>query len=196
MILYINSCVRSSSRTVRLARAFLKRLGEEYIELFLPELDLQPLSEQALIKRTALIERGDYSDLMFRYAKQFAAAERIVIAAPFWDGSFPAVLKLYLENIYVTGIVSRYGSDGIPIGMCKANELIYVTTAGGPYTRDYSFNYIKALATNCFGIEAVRLIMAEKSGRRPSEGRIDLVRSDPKFDGMIGSRDGKMPTKE
>lgn len=169
MTLYINSCVRSSSRTDRLARAFLKRLGEEYIELFLPELDLQPLSEQALIKRTALIERGDYSDPMFRYAKQFAAAERIVIAAPFWDGSFPAVLKLYLENIYVTGIVSRYGSDGIPIGMCKANELIYVTTAGGPYTRDYSFNYIKALATNCFGIEAVRLIMAENLDVNPAE---------------------------
>ncbi len=101
--------------------------------------------------------------------KQFAASERIVIAAPFWDGSFSAVLKLYLENIYVTGIVSRYGSDGIPIGMCKANELIYVTTAGGPYTRDYSFNYIKALATNCFGIEAVRLIMAENLDVDPAK---------------------------
>ena len=168
MILYINSCVRSSSRTNRLARAFLKKLGEEFFELFLPELGLQPLSEQILEKRTTLIGRGDYSDPMFQYAKQFAAAERIVIAAPFWDGSFPAVLKLYLENIYVTGIVSRYGSDGRPIGMCKADELIYVTTAGGPYTRDYSYDYIKALATNCFGIESVRLIMAENLDINPA----------------------------
>ena len=174
MILYINSCVRSSSRTDRLARAFLKKLGEEYVELFLPELGLQPLSEPTLEKRTTLIGCGDYSDSMFQYAKQFAAAERVVIAAPFWDGSFPAVLKLYLENIYVTGIVSRYGSDGIPIGMCRANELVYVTTAGGPYTRDYSFDYIKALATNCFGIDSVRLIMAENLDVDPSEAETIL----------------------
>ena len=42
------------------------------------------------------------------YAKQFAGADTIVIAAPFWDLSFPAILKTYIENIYVTGIVSRY----------------------------------------------------------------------------------------
>ena len=41
-------------------------------------------------------------------------ADTIVIAAPFWDFSFPAALKIYIENIYVTGIVSRYGSDGRP----------------------------------------------------------------------------------
>ena len=49
---------------------------------------------------------------MFRYARQFAAADKIVIAAPLWDLSFPAQLKVYLENIYVTGIVTKYSDAG------------------------------------------------------------------------------------
>lgn len=161
MILYINSCVRDESRTNRIAQALLQKLGGEYEELKLDEEELTPLSKTALEQRTELINKGDYSSPMFRYAKQFAEADTIVIAAPFWDLSFPAALKTYIENIYVTGIVSRYGSDGKTVGMCRAEKLYYVTTAGGPYVPDYSFGYIKDLAVNYLGIKEAILIKAE-----------------------------------
>ena len=160
MVLYINSCVRSDSRTDRLARAVLDKTGE-YTELYLPNEDIKPLSKDILIKRTALLEQGHFDDPMLRYARQFADADKIIISAPFWDGSFPSLLKVYIENIYAVGIVSKYGSDGSPIGLCKAEELIYVTTAGGKYFPDYSFDYIKALSEKCFGIRKTRLIKAE-----------------------------------
>jgi len=127
----------------------------------LPGADLKPLSSELLDKRNALIEKADYSDPMFRYAKQFAAADRIVISAPYWDLSFPAVLKLYIENIYVTGIVSEYDSSGMPRGLCRAEKLIYVTTAGGPYFPEYSFEYFKTMATQFLGIRRATLIKAE-----------------------------------
>lgn len=161
MILYINACVRKDSRTDKIARAVLQKLGGEYTEIFLPGENLQALSEEKLNKRTELIASGDYSDTMFDYAKQFAAADKIVIAAPFWDLSFPALLKDYIENIYAVGIVSEYEADGTPHGLCKADEIIYVTTAGGAYVPDYSFGYIKSLAENCFGIAKTTLIKAE-----------------------------------
>ena len=161
MILYINCCVRGESRTNKIARAVLEKLGGEYTELYLPDENLQPLSKEHLEQRTALIEKGDYSDDMFRLAKQFASAEKIVVSAPFWDLSFPSILKLYIENIYVTGIVSKYNSDGTPHGLCRADEIIYVTTAGGPYVPDYSFGYIRDLAENYLGIEKATLIKAE-----------------------------------
>ena len=161
MILYINSCVRTDSRTDKIARALINKLGGNYTEIYLPKEGLLPLSEERLKKRSALIEKGDYSDKMFDYAKQFASADIIVISAPYWDLSFPAILKLYIENIYVTGIVSEYASDGTPHGLCKAKELIYVTTAGGPYVSDYSFGYIKELAEQYLGIPKTRLIKAE-----------------------------------
>ena len=160
MILYINCCVRNESRTNRLAKAVLEKMGD-VTELFLPEEDIHPLSEKTLEKRTQLLSAGALDDPMFRYAKQFAQADKIVISAPFWDGSFPSILKVYIENIYAVGIVSRYGEDGVPIGMCKADELIYVTTAGGPYLPDFSYGYIKALAESCFGIKKTTLIKAE-----------------------------------
>ena len=85
MVLYINACVRKESRTNRIAESLLEKLGGEYEEVKLSERKLEPLSEEMLIKRTGLIEKGLFSDPMFELARQFQQAERIVIAAPFWD---------------------------------------------------------------------------------------------------------------
>lgn len=161
MILYVNACVRGESRTNRIAKALLQTLGGAYEEVKLAEEPPEPLSEARLQRRTEMIERGDFTDPMFRLARQFRAAEEIVIAAPYWDMSFPAVLKAYLENVYVTGLVSEYGADGTPHGLCRARKLWYVTTAGGPYVPDFSYDYVRALASGCFGIPETELIKAE-----------------------------------
>lgn len=161
MVLYVNACVRKGSRTDRIARALLHKLGGEYEEVRLEDEKLEPLSEERLEQREALIRQGDFDRPMFRLALQFQQAETIVVAAPFWDLSFPSLLKLYLENIYVVGLMTRYGPDGVPHGLCKAKKLYYVTTAGGPYVPDYSYNYLRDLAVNCFGIGATELIRAE-----------------------------------
>ena len=161
MTLYINCCVREESRTNRLARAVLKKLGGDFTEVKLYEENLRPLDRETLNKRTALIEQGDYSDKLFDYAKQFAGADTIVIAAPYWDLSFPAPLKTYFENIYITGIVSEYDENGLPRGLCRAQELFYVTTAGGPYDPTYSYGYIESLVKSFFGIPVTHLVKAE-----------------------------------
>lgn len=161
VILYINACIRRESRTQRIAKALLHNFGGQYEEVKLADERPEPLSEERLQKRSELIEKGDYTDPMFRLARQFQRADIIVIAAPYWDLGFPAVLKAYLENIYVTGLVSEYSADGTPHGLCRAKKLYYVTTAGGPYVPDYSYDYIRALATGCFGIPETKLIKAE-----------------------------------
>ena len=161
MTLYINCCVREESRTDRLAQAVLQKLGGNFTELKLYEENLKPLDRETLNKRTALIKQGDYSDPMFDHAKQFASADTIVIAAPYWDLSFPSTLKIYIENIYVTGIVSAYDESGMPVGLCKSKELYYITTAGGPYDPTYSYGYIESLAKNYFGIPKTHLVKAE-----------------------------------
>lgn len=161
MILFVNSCVREKSRTKMIADALINKLNDEVTEINLYTENLKPLSKETLNKRTELASNSDFSDDMFKYAKQFADADIIVIAAPYWDLSFPAELKTYIENIYVIGIVSKYNKDGLPIGLCKAKKLYYVTTAGGPYDPNYSYNYIKAISTDFFGIKDTKLIKAE-----------------------------------
>ena len=69
MILYINCCVREESRTNKLAQAVLQKLCGEIIEIDLYEEKLRPLDKETLAVRTALIEKRDYSDSMFKYAK-------------------------------------------------------------------------------------------------------------------------------
>ena len=160
MTLFINCCAREDSRTERLARALLKALGE-YEELCLYDEPLHPLGRADIAKRDALLAEKKYDDEMFRYARQFAAADRIVIAAPLWDLSFPAQLKVYLENIYVTGVVTKYSEAGQPIGLCRAGELCYVTTSGGPFDGRFGYEYWKAIAQDRFDIPEVKLLKAE-----------------------------------
>ena len=98
---------------------------------------------------------------MLRFARQFAAADTIVMAAPYWDLAFPAKVRAYLEEITVTGITFRYSPEGIPQGLCKAKKLIYVTTAGGPIIQNMGFDYVKSLAHTFYGILDVALVKAE-----------------------------------
>lgn len=160
MILYINACVRRGSRTDRIARALLEKLGE-YEEVNLSTMGLKTLYEETLQKRADYITAHDYSDNMFDLAKQFASADIIVIAAPHWDLSFPALLKVYIENIYVTGIVSRYDENGVPLGLCRAEKLYYVTTSGGPLVEEFGYSYIRDLMIKYMGVGDTTLIKAE-----------------------------------
>jgi len=161
MILYINSCVRSQSRTDRLARVLLKKLKDDIVELKIIDENMLPLDEDAVEYRNHCIEEGRMTDPVFFYAKQFATADTIVISAPFWDYSFPALLKIYIENICVPGITFKYNELGMSEGLCRAGKVYFVTTSGGPFFGNYGFEYIKALCTQQFGIQDVSLIMAE-----------------------------------
>lgn len=75
-----------------------------------------------------------------------------MIAAPYWDLSFPSLLKVYLEQICIVGLTFQYTPEGIPEGLCKARRIIYVTTAGGPIYQNMGYDYVKALADTFFGI--------------------------------------------
>ena len=152
-ILFVNACIRDESRTLLLANELLSGLRGEIEEVYLPSLNITPLNKTAIARRTI---DSNYQV----YAKQFRDADIIVIAAPLWDLSFPAILKLYVENICIPGITFKYGANG-PIGLCKAKKILYVSTSGGINYPDFGFNYIKALANMMFGIEEVIRFSAE-----------------------------------
>ena len=158
-ILFINACVRKNSRTLVLAKNMIKDLIGEITELNLNMEDIAPLNTELLEKRDGLLKEGKLDSPMFRYAKQFANADEIVIAAPFWDLSFPAKLKIYLEQITVSGIPFKY-LNGHPSGLCKAKKLTYITTSGGPIFDDFGYAYVKTLAQKFYGIEKTEAVRA------------------------------------
>ena len=161
MILFVDACVRTHSRTKKLAEALLSKLNDETVHIALEEISFDVTDEAYLKKRDDLISQGLFDDDMFALARQFAVADTIVIAAPFWDLSFPAMLKQYIEAINVLGVTFEYTSEGIPKGLCRANKLYYVTTAGGSFVPlEFGFGYIKTLAQNFYGINNVEIIKA------------------------------------
>ena len=160
-ILFINACARKESRTRGLAEKLLLKLKKPFEEVRLNEIRFPVVDEEFLQTRDRLVSDHDFQNPMFALARQFSEAETVVIAAPFWDLSFPASLKQYLEQINVAGVTFRYTEDGIPVGLCKAKRLFFVTTAGGNYVPEaFGFGYIKALAQNFYGIQDVRKIEA------------------------------------
>ena len=160
-VLFINACVRKESRTRRLAARLLKRMNQPFEEVRLDQVEFPVVNEAFIEMRDRLIAERNFSHPVFAHARRFAEAETVVIAAPYWDLSFPASLKQYFEQINVVGISFRYTEEGIPVGLCRAKKLVYVTTAGGSYVpEDFGFGYIKALAQNFYGISDVRLISA------------------------------------
>ena len=170
MILFINACVRKESRTKRLANYLLNKFNDKIKEINLEKESIPPLNNETLDFRTKLVESKDFDNQMFDYAKDFANADIIVIAAPFWDLSFPASLKCYIEAINVLGITFEYSSDGIPQGLCKAKKLYYITTSGGKiFNSEFGFGYIKSLCENFYGINDVVHVKAEE---------LDIVGSD------------------
>ena len=177
MILFVNGCVRENSRTLELARAVLDRETDAIEEVCLYPDGPEGLDAEKLALRDELLAKGDLDHPMLRWANQFAAADAIVIAAPYWDLAFPAKVRAYLEEVTVSGITFRYGENGIPQGLCKAKRLIYVTTAGGPIFQNYGYEYIKALAQGFYGIPDVSLVRAEGLDIRGADPEAIMVRA-------------------
>ena len=170
-ILFLDACVRPESRTRLLARRLLSHLDGKTETLNLYQTDLAPLTLEALNRRNAFVNAGLYSDPMFRYARQYRAADQIVIAAPYWDMSFPSILKVYCEAVMVLGLTFDYTPEGIPRGLCRARKLWYVTTAGGPIgSQNLGYDYVKALVNTYHGISDTACFSAEN---------LDVIGIDP-----------------
>ena len=179
-LLFINACVRGQkSRTLQLARRFLGAWQHAHPEAVITERDLcrdrlSPQYPEVLEERDALWSAGKLDDPLFQPARQFAAAGRIVIAAPFWDLSFPAILKIYLERISVTNITFGYDDLGRSVGLCKADKLLLITTRGG----DFSIPEISWMEMGARQLEALCAMYGISSFQCLTAQGLDDIRND------------------
>ena len=149
-LVVIDACVRQSeSRTRRIAEPVISALAERYeiVRYNLPELEgIVPLDPRLFEERG----RGSIPSWAVRAARDIAAADRIVIAAPFWDMSFPAVLKCFFEQTSLFDITFT-DNGSTCVGLCKAPKVLYITTRGMDIPtgdpREQATPYLKALGT-------------------------------------------------
>ena len=169
-ILNIDCCMRDASRTAVIARAFMDAALERYPGAHVTVRDIAaaspaPMNRERQRRREALLERGELDAPEFALAREFAAADRIVIAAPLWELSFPAALKAYIENVSVAGIAFSYSDDG-STGLCRAEKLAFITSRGADFSSgplaDFEFgaSYLAALC-RMYGIDGFITVAAD-----------------------------------
>lgn len=159
--LFVNACMRGeASRTLALCREYLTGI-KDVVEVDLAALDLRPFDADMVAYRSEKQIAGAWDDPIFALSRQFAQADDIVIGAPYWDLSFPAALKIYIEHVSVCDSTFHYTEDARCEGICKAARITYITTCGG-YVEgaNYGYDYLRGIA-NMFGIPEVRFVAAE-----------------------------------
>lgn len=169
-ILFINACIRPESRTLELARYLLGFLSGQVEEVNLEQEKIAPLNAESLCRRQNLLASECFDDPMLRYGRQFKEADVIVIAAPFYDYSFPSALKVYFEAIANVGLTFYYDEKDQPQTLCRAKKFYYVSTAGTEFVPDFGFNYVRTMFDSFYHIHQGKCFYAD---------RLDLMGSEP-----------------
>lgn len=171
-LLFINACVRGeASRTLKLANCFLSEYKKHHPGVCIEKVSLalnslKPMDTALLETRNQLYSSHHLEHPLFAPARQFAEADSIVVAAPFWDLSYPAVLRIYLEHVTVPAITFGYDAGGRNIGLCRAKKLLFVTTRGGNFSApetemmECGARHLAALC-RMYGIPQFKLLCAE-----------------------------------
>ena len=161
-LLYIDACIRGNeSRTRRIADPIVRILEEKYaIERFiLNDMSLEIVQKDLIHKRL----NGDIDPAVLTWAETVRDADRIVIAAPFWDMSIPAALKNFFELCSILDVTFKT-NDRSCYGNCKAKKLLYITTRGMDIATgdplEQATPYLKALSW-LWGIGPLEVIAAK-----------------------------------
>lgn len=160
-ILFINGCIREhNSRTLKIANTYIENLKNQkdfhLIERNLSNEDINFLSNKSFDLKT-----GEISSAKDFFAKEFADADEILLAAPFWEFLFPAIVSCYFEMVSIPGITFQYTEKG-SVGLCNAKSLTYIYTSGDYLSQEDRIceNYISRLS-KLYGIPKFLTISAE-----------------------------------
>lgn len=161
-LLYIDACIRDDeSRTKKIAEPIVEALKEKYnIEtLVLNELDLSIVKKDLIQKRN----NRDIDSTVMSWAESVRDADRIVIASPFWDMSFPAALKNFIELCSIFDVTFK-SDEKTCYGNCKAEKMLFITTRGMDIETgselEQATPYLKAVS-RLWGIGPLQVVSAQ-----------------------------------
>ena len=161
-LLYIDACIRDAeSRTRQIAEPIVHALEGKYaVERYV--LNDMPL---AIVQKDLIHKRltGDIDPTVMTWAQTVRDADRIVIAAPFWDMSIPAALKNFFELCSILDVTFKT-NDKICYGNCRAKKMLFITTRGMDIATgdplEQATPYLKALSW-LWGIGPLEVVAAQ-----------------------------------
>lgn len=176
-LFYVDACLREGSNTKKIADAIFDELFDKY------EMETVRLSDCSfpIVNNDILNDRanGIVPEEYVEMAKKLAAADRLVIAAPFWDMSFPSALKVFFENMSLFNVTFT-SNEKECFGLCKAEKVLYITTRGMNISTgddlEQATPYIKALS-KLWGLGELYVISAQNMDYCTEEQREEKIKN-------------------
>jgi FMN-dependent NADH-azoreductase len=150
-LLYItaNSKPEEFSTSKTIARDFINKYLKFHPEDTVEEIDLYkssvPMLNYKLFSGRATLASGaEYEHLSEEEKKdvdrinelcdQFLSADKYIISAPMWSLFFPAILKQYLDCIFINGKTIQIADDKVK-GLLgdKERKMVYIQSSGGAF---------------------------------------------------------------
>ena len=92
------------------------------------------------------------------FQAKIKTAERLLFIYPTWWQNMPAILKGFMDRVFISGFAFIYKS-GLPVGLLKGKKAAAFTATGGPrlytsiFKRDQSLRVLTKDILNFAGIE-------------------------------------------
>ncbi|ASR47430.1 FMN-dependent NADH-azoreductase [Paenibacillus kribbensis] len=97
---------------------------------------------------------------------QFIEADKYVFVTPFWNFSYPPVMKAYIDAVSVAGKSFRYSEQGQPIGLLTDKKAIHIQARGGFYSEspanelEMGHRHLQVIM-NFFGVPSFEALFVE-----------------------------------
>jgi FMN-dependent NADH-azoreductase len=172
---------KNLSKGMQIGEVFLEAIKEEnpdveivpmhLYDMEIPEIDMDLLHARAKLsfmgytieqlseeERTKLIK-------MHALADQFINADYYVFVTPLWNLGSPAILKAFLDNVFIVNKTFINTDDG-PKGLLTGRKAVHIQTRGGIYSTgpmvDFEFgDRFLTTALGFLGFEVMETVIAE-----------------------------------
>ncbi|GAB6181324.1 FMN-dependent NADH-azoreductase [Desulfotomaculum defluvii] len=170
-VLYIKANPKSNedSFTFKMSEAFIKTYQEKNPGDQIVTLDLYKEGIKFLDAEMLGQMYSGQETVMKKYAQQFAAADKYVIAAPMWNLGSPAILKAYFDYVVLAGVTFKYTEQG-PVGLlAPGKKAVHIVARGGKYSEgpaaqfEMGDRYVKTIL-GFMGVENISTISTELTG--------------------------------
>jgi len=108
-------------------------------------------------------------------SEQFIGADKYVFVTPFWNFSFPPVMKAYLDAVAVAGKTFKYTEQG-PVGLLTDKKVLHIQARGGYYSEgpaaamEMGHRYIEIMM-QFFGVPSIQGLFIEGHNAQPEKAQ-------------------------
>ncbi|TGB03837.1 FMN-dependent NADH-azoreductase [Halobacillus salinus] len=109
-----------------------------HIDLYredIPQIDADVFSGWGKLQSGDELSAGEKKKVerLNELCEEFINADKYIFVTPFWNFSFPPVMKAYIDSVAVAGKAFKYTAEG-PVGLLTDKKALHIQASGGIYS--------------------------------------------------------------